>query len=52
MGGSFPRIESHLVRVLSVGKWEGDEWVVNTIGIKESTWMDNAGRPHSDALHS
>ncbi len=35
----------------SVGKWEGDDWVVNTIGIKESTWMDNAGRPHSDALH-
>jgi len=35
----------------SVGKWEGDDWVVNTIGIKESTWLDNAGRPHSDALH-
>jgi hypothetical protein len=24
---------------------------VNTIGINESTWLDNAGRPHSDALH-
>jgi hypothetical protein len=35
----------------SVGKWEGDDWVVNTIGIKESTWLDNAGRGHSDALH-
>jgi hypothetical protein len=35
----------------SVAKWEGDDWVVNTIGIKESTWLDNAGRGHSDALH-
>ena len=35
----------------SVGKWEGDDWVVDTIGINESTWLDNAGRPHSDALH-
>jgi len=35
----------------SVGKWEGDDWVVNTTGIKESTWLDNAGRGHSDALH-
>jgi hypothetical protein len=24
---------------------------VNTIGINETTWLDNAGRPHSDALH-
>jgi hypothetical protein len=35
----------------SVGKWEGDDWVVDTNGINESTWLDNAGRPHSDALH-
>jgi hypothetical protein len=35
----------------SVGKWDGDTFVVDTIGINEKTWMDNAGRPHSDALH-
>ena len=35
----------------SVAKWEGDDWVVNTIGLREETWLDNAGRPHSDALH-
>jgi hypothetical protein len=35
----------------SVGKWEGDTLVVDTIGINETTWLDNAGRPHSDALH-
>jgi len=36
----------------SVGRWEGDTFVVDTIGINEKTWMDNAGRPHSDALHT
>jgi hypothetical protein len=35
----------------SVAKWEGDDWVVNTTGIRQETWLDNAGRPHSDALH-
>ena len=36
----------------SVGKWNGDTFVVDTIGINDKTWMDNAGRPHSDALHT
>jgi hypothetical protein len=35
----------------SVGRWEKDALVVDTIGINETTWMDNAGHPHSDALH-
>jgi hypothetical protein len=35
----------------SVGKWEGDTLVVNTVGINEKTWLDDAGHPHSDALH-
>ncbi len=36
----------------SVGRWEGETFVVDTIGINERTWMDNAGRPHTDALHT
>lgn len=36
----------------SVGKWDGDTFVVDTIGINDRTWMDNAGRPHTDALHT
>ncbi len=35
----------------SVGRWDGETFVVDTIGINEKTWMDNAGRPHTDALH-
>jgi len=36
----------------SVGKWDGDTFVVDTVGMNEKTWMDKAGRPHSDALHT
>ena len=35
----------------SVGKWVDDyTFVVRTTGLDERTWIDNAGRPHSDAL--
>ena len=35
----------------SVGKWEGDTLVVDTIGFNDQTWIDNTGLPHSDQLH-
>jgi hypothetical protein len=35
----------------STGKWEGDTFVVDTVNINERTWLDNAGRPHSNAMH-
>ena len=35
----------------SVGKWEGDTLVVDTVGSNDKTWLDNVGHPHSDALH-
>ncbi len=35
----------------SIGKWEGNTFVVDTIGFNEKTWLDYAGHPHSDALH-
>jgi hypothetical protein len=35
----------------SVGRWEGDTLVVDTIGIKERTWLDSNGLEHSDKLH-
>jgi hypothetical protein len=35
----------------SVGKWEGDTLVVDTIGFNDITSLDNVRRPHSDALH-
>jgi hypothetical protein len=35
----------------SVGRWDGDTLVVDTNGINDKTWLDDAGHPHSEALH-
>jgi hypothetical protein len=34
----------------SVGKWEGDEFVVRSNGFDERTWLDHFGNPHSDEM--
>ena len=36
----------------SVGKWEGDTMVVDTIGFNDRGWLDTEmGRPQTEALH-
>jgi len=35
----------------SVGKYEGDTFVIDTVGFNDKTWLDQTGHPHSDALH-
>ncbi|PYS56328.1 MAG: hypothetical protein DMG13_00045 [Acidobacteria bacterium] len=35
----------------STGKWEGDTLVVDTKGFNGKAWMDQAGKPTTDALH-
>ncbi|MBZ5660714.1 MAG: hypothetical protein LAO08_09930 [Acidobacteriia bacterium] len=35
----------------SIGKYEGDTFVVDTIGFNDKTWIDQVGHPHSDQLH-
>jgi len=35
----------------SVGRWEGDTFVVDAIGFNDRTWVDTEGHQHSDALH-
>jgi len=35
----------------SVGKWEGDTFVVDTIGFNDKLWDDSYGNPRSDATH-
>ena len=34
----------------SIGRWEGDTFVVETAGYNDRTWLDFGGRPHSEAL--
>jgi len=35
----------------SIGKWDGDTLVVDTMGFNDETWLDDGGHPHTDALH-
>jgi hypothetical protein len=35
----------------SVGRWDGDAFVVDTTGFNDGSWLDNGGHPHTDALH-
>ena len=34
----------------SVGRWEGDTLVVDTVGIDKRSWLDTAGHEHSEKL--
>jgi hypothetical protein len=35
----------------SIGHWEGDTLVIDTIGFNEKFWMDREGSPHTEKLH-
>jgi len=35
----------------SIGHWEGDTLVVDTIGFNDKFWFDMAGHPHTTQLH-
>ena len=35
----------------SIGHWEGDTLVVDTVNFNDKTWIDRIGHPHSDQLH-
>jgi hypothetical protein len=35
----------------SIGHWEGDTLVVDTIGLNGKTWLDRLGHPDSDQMH-
>jgi hypothetical protein len=35
----------------SIGKYEGNTLVVDTVGLNDKTWLDPVGLPHSGAIH-
>ena len=35
----------------SIGRWEGDTLVIDTIGFNEAFWMNRDGLPHTTQLH-
>jgi hypothetical protein len=34
----------------SIGRWEGDAFIVETAGFNDNVWLDNAGRPATESL--
>lgn len=51
-GRSLPKGAQPTWLGYSVGRWEGDTFVVETTGFRDGGWLDTRkGRPHSDALH-
>ena len=35
----------------SIGKWDGDTLVIDTVGLNGEPWLDNSGHVFSDAMH-
>jgi len=36
----------------SIGHWEGDTLVIDTVGFNEGFWLDRKGLPHTERLHT
>jgi len=51
-GRSHPRTPVPTHYGHSIGWWEGDALVVDTVGFNEDFWMDRGLLPHTTALHT
>ena len=50
-GRALPKDPNPTWMGYSIGRWDGDTFVVETTGYNDKTWLDFTGHPHSDALH-
>ena len=50
-GRSFPKDMQPAWQGYSVGRWDGDTFVVDTKGFNDKGWLDTNGHPVTDALH-
>jgi hypothetical protein len=51
-GRSHPKDLSPSYYGHSIGWWEGDTLVIDTVGYNEGFWLDRMGAPHTEALHT
>ena len=51
-GRAFPKEMQPAWFGYSIGRWEGDALVVETRGFNDKSWLDDSGRPHTEALHT
>jgi hypothetical protein len=51
-GRPLPKDRQPSWKGYSVGKWDGDTMVVDTVGFNDRSWLDtDKGRPQTEALH-
>ena len=50
-GRTLPKSPAPTWLGYSVGKWEGDTFVVDTTGFNDRSWVDPFGDPHSEQMH-
>jgi hypothetical protein len=50
-GRPLPKVEWPTWGGYSVGRWEGDTFIVETVGFNGKTWLDQAGHPATDTMH-
>jgi hypothetical protein len=48
-GRPFPELMHPIYSGYSIGRWEGDTFVITTKGFRESEWLDTAGNPITSA---
>jgi hypothetical protein len=51
-GRSHPRTPTPSYYGHSIGWWEGDTLVIDTVGYNEGFWLDRMGAPHTERLHT
>jgi hypothetical protein len=50
-GRKLPTVTNPSFMGFSVGRWEGEELVVESEGFNDATWLDFGGHPHTQSLH-
>jgi hypothetical protein len=51
-GRGFPKDMQPAWYGYSIGKWEGDTFVVSTAGFTDKTWLDDSGYPNTEAMRT
>jgi hypothetical protein len=51
-GRRLPKDPQLMFNGYSVGRWDGDVFVVSSMGYIEQAWLDAMGHPHTDALRA
>ena len=51
-GRTFPKTMNPTWLGYSIGRWEGNAFIIESRGFNDKSWLDDDGHPHSDALHT